>query len=181
MSVIFDNFEQLWHEELVTISLLKQGNHEKGELKRRIREIQKQRLSSFSPHSDSAYDYWLRALKNRRIIIEESKMLNLTNLGRWIANGNAGSLQVRNQFAYLICDKCSSHAQVVLRTPLTNTLRVNSKGNPFMDVRCPECGSVSSQHNLGSIANKEQFIDFYNQALAELGKFIKVVGIPIWG
>lgn len=179
MTIISTEIDPLWHEELLTISLLNQGSCHKSELKNRIRHAQETRVAPFKAHSESAYTYWFRALKNRGIVIEEGKILSLTNLGRWIAAGNVGTLFVRNQFAYLACDKCSNYSRIVLRTPLMDTLTSNSKGAPFVDVRCPDCGSLSSRHNLGSIASQGLLTNFYNQALADLGKFATVVGTPI--
>lgn len=168
--------DEVWHEELLTIRLLNQGDRDKSELKKEIRRIQETKVAPFAPHSDSAYNYWFRALKKRGIIVEHDGVSKLTKLGRWIASSKPGTISERNAFAYLICTKCSSNARLefVIRTPLVHTLRVNSKGDPFMDVSCPRCGDLSEQYNLGGIANKSEFVDFYNQAVSELGKFVKL-------
>jgi len=42
-------------------------------------------------------------------------------------------------------------------------------------VHDPFCGSLSRQNNLGSMASKMEIADFYNQAFADLKKFIPVV------
>ncbi len=179
MIVSSEAIDPLWHEELLTIYLLGHGSCHKNELKKQIKKAQETKEATFSPHSKSAYAYWIHALKNRGIVTEESKILSLTNLGQWVAAASIGTLFVRNQFAYLACDKCSNDTRIVLRTPLMDTLTSNSQGDPFVDVKCPDCGSLSSQHNLGSIASKGQIAKFYNQAMDELGEFVKLVGIPI--
>ena len=179
MAVINTEIDPLWHEELLTISLLNQGSCHKSELINRIRHTQKAKVAPFKAHSKSAYTYWFRALKDRGIITEEDKILSLTKLGRWVAAGNMGTLFARNQFAYLACDKCSNDTRIVLRSPLMDTLTSNSQGDPFVDVKCLDCGSLSSQHNLGSIASKGLIAKFYNQAIVDLGKFVEVVGLPI--
>ena len=48
-----------------------------------------------------------------------------------------------------------------------------------MDIKCPRCGSLSEQNNLGGIAGKSEFVDFYNQAIVELGKFVRLEAYPI--
>lgn len=179
MTVFSEAVDPFRHEELLTIQLLGRGNCQRNELKKQIRKAQETTQTIFRPHSESAYTYWFRALKNRGIVTEEDKLLSLTNLGRWVAVGSVGTLFVRNQFAYLACDKCSNDSRIVLRTPLIDTLTSNSKGDPFVDLRCPECGSLSSQHNLGSISSQSLIANFYNQALADLRKFVTVAGTPI--
>ena len=174
LTVIVDSIDPLWHEELLTISLLNQGDCSRGELRKRIRWAQERKVAPFPAHSNSAYNYWFRALKQRRIIIEYNGILSLTNLGHWIAAGKVGGIAQRNQFAYLVCELCSNQVHIVLRTPLISTLRTNSGGNPFMDIKCPKCGKVTEQYNLGSIANREEFASFYNKAVAELGQFVKL-------
>ncbi len=177
---IFDfEINPLCHEELLTVHLLSQGSCRKSELINRIRNFQGTKVSPFIVHSESNYYYWFRALKKRRIITEESKILSLTNLGRWVAAGNVATLSVRNHFAYLVCDKCSNYIRLVICTPLMNTLISNSKGVPFVDIRCPECGNLSRRHNMGGIGSQGFIAEFYNQALVDLERFITVVGIPI--
>ncbi len=179
MTVISTEIDSLWHEELLTIFLLNQRSCHRSDLMNQIRHAQKTKVAPFKAHSTSAYHYWFRALKSRGIITEEGKILSPTNLGRWVATGSVGALFVRNQFAYLACAKCSNDSRIVLRTPLMDTLTSNSKGDPFIDVRCPDCGSLSCQYNLGSIASQGMITYFYNQALDDMEKFVTVVGIPI--
>ncbi len=179
MTVINTVIDPLWHEELLTISILNQGSYHRSELINRIRCAQETKVAPFKPHSESAYRYWFRALKSRGIVTEEDKILSLTNLGRWVAAGAVGILSTRNQFAYLVCDRSSSDTRIVLRTPLMDTLTSNAKGDPFVDIKCPVCGDISSRHNLGSIASRESIVDFYNQAFTDLKKFVTVVGTPI--
>jgi len=153
MAVIVDSIDSLWHEELLTISLLNQGDCNRGELRKRIRCAQKRKVAPFPAHSNSAYNYWIRALKQWIIIIEYNGILSLTNLGHWIAGGKVGGIAQRNQFAYLVYELCINQVHILLRTPLISTLRTNYRGNPFMDIRCPKCGKVTEQYNLGGIAN----------------------------
>ncbi len=174
MTIVSEAIDPLWrHEELLTIKLLSHGSCHRNELKKQIRKTQEK--ATFPPHSETAYAYWFRALKNRGIATEEDKILSLTNLGHWVASGSVGTLPIRNLFIYLTCDKCSNDTQIVIRTPLMKTLTSNSKDDPFVDIICPCCSSLSRQHNLGGIASRVEIADFYNHALTDLKKFVPVV------
>lgn len=171
------------HEELLIISLLRKGTLQRKELKERIRSIQKAKSASFEPHlpnqyhSNSAYNYWIRYLKKREIIAEDefNKVLSLTSLGKWIASSKLGSLFERNSFLEsFICKKCSALPNIVLLAPLLDSIdasRINAKGQIWVDLRCPKCRSMIT-HLLG-FSNGE-LVKFYNQAVAELGQFVKL-------
>lgn len=168
-----------WHEELLTISLLQKGALERNELKKGIRGIQEKK-ASFS-HSDSAYNYWIRSLKKRGILDERNRVLKLTGLGEWIAHSRLGTISQRNAFTSLICPNCSNNVSLefVLCKPLLDTLTANSKGVRFVDVRCPRCGELSQYFNISGIAKRNEFVHFYNKAVTELRKFVKLEALPI--
>lgn len=176
MPVIIDHIDPLWHEELLTLYLLRQGNCDKTELKKRIRYDQQTRLNFYPPnsHSNSAYDYWFRALKKRCLIVEYDRTLSLTDLGRWVVEGKVGGIPERNQFvANFICEECSSPDNIVLYIPLMNTMETNSKGAPFVNIHCHICGKLLQRCNMSGIAQASGFVQFYNQAVFELKKFVK--------
>jgi hypothetical protein len=119
-------------------------------------------------------------LKKRGILDEYNKVLKLTGLGEWIAGSNLGTISQRNALTSLICSNCSSvFLEFVLCKPILNTMTVNSKGDPRVDVRCPRCGELSHYCNISSIAKRSEFVRFYNQAVAELGKFVRLEALPI--
>lgn len=160
--------------------LLKDGPLTKARLKNELRTIQKKEFTPFQPHSDSAYNYWIKALKKRDILSEQNKILNLTKLGFWLVSSDIGSIEQRNSLLYLICETCKlTHSKLVLRMPIISTTQVNSKGDPFMDVTCPECGDLSKRVNMGSIAKETDFIRFYNQALVNLKTHLEITGKEI--
>jgi hypothetical protein len=168
-----------WHEELLAILLLQKGALERKELRRGIRSIQERKVSC--SHPDSAYNYWIASLKKRGIVDERDRVLKLTGLGRWIAGSNLGTISQRNALTSLICPSCSNSAllEFVLCEPLLGTTTVNSKGEARVDVRCPKCGELSQYCNVGGIAKRSEFVHFYNQAVAELGRFVKLEALPI--
>jgi hypothetical protein len=176
MTIVSEAIDPLWqHEKFLTIEILSKGSCHRNELKKQIREVQEK--ATFPPHSERAYAYWFRDLKERRIVTEKGKILSLTNLGRWVALGSMGTLLVRDEFVYhLVCNKCSDDIRIVLRIPLIDRLKPNS----FIDIRCRVCDSLSKQHNLGSMGSQWGIADFYNEALADLKKFVPgVVGKSI--
>jgi hypothetical protein len=179
MTVISEVKDSFWHEELLTIQILNHGSCHRNELNKQIRKAQETKQATFPPHSTSSYNSCFRALKNRGIVNEEGKILSLTNLGRWVAAGSVGTLFVRNEFANLACDKCSNDVRIVLRTPFMDTLTSNSQDDPFIDVKCLDCGSLSSQVNLGYMASKGLVAKLYNQAFDDMGKFVTVAGLHI--
>jgi len=68
--------DEIWHEEELTVKLLKEGKLSRDELRKRIRSRQERILGD--SHSDGAYNYWIRHLKKRGIIEEFNKELSLT-------------------------------------------------------------------------------------------------------
>jgi hypothetical protein len=177
MGVIIE-VDGIWHEADLIVLLLQKQRLGRKELKAKLRNVQqgmeKEGRVAWGPHSYSAYNYWIKSLKESMIIDENNRVLSLTGLGRWIASSALGNIHQRDSFAQLICEKCSTCNDIVLCAPIVSTARVNSKGAPFMDMRCPKCGSLSGQNNLGGIASEHEFVRFYNQALDELAKFVKL-------
>jgi len=171
-AVIFNDskWNEEWHEELLTISLLEKGPLHRSELKEKIRN--KQEGMDGPSHLDSAYNYWIRGLKERGIIKEVDRVLCLAWLGKWIAISKLGSLFERNSFLQnFVCKNCSSFSKVVLLTPLSDTIdpnKRNAKGEIWVDSKCPMCETMST-HHLGF--SKCELIKFYNQAVVELGQF----------
>lgn len=183
--IIFDDpkWNEEWHENLLTISLLKKGPLQRKELKERIRSIQKAKSATFGPHlpnqyhTYSNYDRWIRDLIKRGIIEEDNRVLSLTSLGKWIASSQLGSLWERHSFLESsVCKKCSNllNLDIVLLAPVLNTIdvnRINRKGEIWVERRCPKCKSVSIQL---SGFSKGELVKFYNQAVAELKQFVKL-------
>lgn len=160
-----------WHEEYLLITLLQKEDLDRKEVRERIKDIQKKKMAPFEPHSNSAYNYWIRSLKKRFIIDEQRQILSLTGLGKWIASSKLGDIFNRNAFVYLMCDKCTNRLYKALRTPLPDTIELNAKGDFFMDIKCPNCGSIEHRWGLSSIVGKEHITDFYNQAIEELEQY----------
>ncbi|MCD6297296.1 MAG: hypothetical protein J7M30_09090 [Deltaproteobacteria bacterium] len=182
MSPVMSNdprWNEKWHEELLSISLLGKNPLRREELKKRIRSIQKERSAFFEPHlpnryhSYSNYNHWLCNLIERGVIEEDDGELRLTSLGKWIARSKLGSLFERNSFLKnFVCKKCSSPSNMVLLTPLLDTIdtnTINVKGQIWVDLRCPNCGAIAT-HHLGF--SKAGLDKFYNQVVAELGDLL---------
>jgi len=164
------------HENLLTVSLLRNGALSRSELKERIRRIQEAKWApDFKPHEYRTYDHWIRDLIGRGIIERIDNQLRLTNLGRWIANSDVGDMFERDSFLYtFICRRCSSYSKVVLLTPLLETINesmTNIKGEIWVDLRCPKCGIVSPQTKLWP---KNRFVEFYNRVATELEKYVSL-------
>ena len=165
-------------ERWLIIKLLKEGKLNRRELKERIRSKQKEEFARFGaePHTDGTYDKWIRDLKKRGIIQEFNKELRLTALGKWLANSNLDSLFGRDSFLHVfIYKKCSSPPDgVVLVTPLVDTIdesKINVRGLVWVDLKCPRCGTLFPQNHLRP---KDELVKFYNQAIVELGQFVKL-------
>lgn len=177
MGVIIE-IDGIWHEADLIILLLQKQSLDRKELKARLRNVQqgmeKEGRVAWGPHSYSAYNYWIKSLKKSKVIDENNRVLSLTELGRWIASSELGDIHQRDSFARLICEKCSNYNVIVFRTPIVSSTSANSKGDPFMDIRCPKCGSLSEQNNLGDIGSEHEFVKFYNEALDDLAKFVKL-------
>ncbi len=168
----------IWHEYELTIELLREGKLSRDELRRRIRS--RQELLLGCSHSDSTYNNWIRQLKKQGIIEEYNKELRLTELGSWLPSSNLGSLFERVSFLdRFVCKKCSSHLNIVLFTPLLDTVDKNSiniRGEIWVDLKCPRCGTLSPQNHLPS---KDELVGFYNQAIVELSQYVNVEGQTI--
>ena len=174
--VIIKGIDPESHENLLTISLLRNGMLSRNELKERIRRIQEIKWSPNSkPHAYRTYDKWIRDLIRRGIVERLGDQVKLTDLGKWIANSNLGDIFERNSFLdTFICKRCSSYSRVVLLTPLLETInqnRTNIKGEIFVDLRCPKCEAVCPQTHLGP---KNKLIEFYNRAVRELEEYVSL-------
>ena len=173
MSPVISNdptWNEEWHEELLSISLLEKGPLQRKELKKRIRSIQ-----TNEHHGDRNYDRWIRKLIERELIEEHDRVLRLTGLGEWITKSKLGSLFERDSFLEsFICKKCSRLPNIVLLTPLKDTINVNSinaKGQIWVDLRCHKCKIVDTH---GLSFSKDKLVKFYNQAVVELKQFVNL-------
>ena len=128
------------------------------------------------PYSDRNYDCWICNLIKRGLVEEDDRKLRLTRLGEWTAKSKLGSLFKRDSFlSSFVCKKCSSRANVVLLTPLLNTIDVrprNIKGEIWVDLRCPTCEAIVTY--VGLRFSKDELVEFYNQAITELRRFVKL-------
>ena len=172
MAVITNPCLEEWHEEYVIIQLLQKENIDRKEIKKRIRSIQNKRKDLCEPHSEDNYDKVIKVLKQRFIVDEHSRTLSLTGLGEWIAFSKLGDLFRRNVFVDLMCKKCTNRLEKVLCTPLPDTITHKAKGDFFMDIKCPVCGSVAPRWGVCSIADIKSFPRFYNQAIDELEHYL---------
>jgi hypothetical protein len=184
MSPVISNdptWNEEWHEELLTISLLEKGPLQREELKKRIRSIQKAKSARFKPHLPKKYhkyrnyDRWIRKLIERELIEEHDRVLRLTGLGEWITKSKLGSLSERDSFLEsFICKKCSRLPNIVLLTPLKDTINVNTinaKGQIWVDLRCRKCKIVDTH---GLSFSKDKLVKFYSQAVVELKQFVNL-------
>jgi hypothetical protein len=164
------------HENLLTISLLRNGMLSRNELKERIRRIQETKWSpNFKPHAYRTYDYRIRDLIRRGIVERLGHQVKLTDLGRWIANSNLGDIFERDSFLDMfICRRCRSYSRVVLLTPLLETINenwTNIKGEVWVNLQCPKCEAVSPQTKLWP---KNKLIEFYSRAVRELEEYVSL-------
>src|SRR3990172_2925083 len=171
MAVLNSVFPEKWHEQFSIIMLLEAGPFPRKELKEKLRSKQKRGIYfslGFEPHSDSAYNYWIRSLKEDGIIHEYGGKLGLTKLGEWVAKSHFGTVGARTRFVlYLMCSKCS-----IPLTRLPKPMEVSRSGNWFLDLQCPRCGQVSIRTNLSGVCDSGQFEGFYDQAVKELAQFV---------
>lgn len=175
---IISSDDSEWHEVAVILSLLKDGSLARNELYQRTRQIQstvESPIGTGPVHSPGAYAYWIRHFKTAGIVEEYGGILALTALGRWVAASQLGTVQERERFASLLCPQCSSASMKVIRNPLRDTCEVNAKGTLFMNFTCPRCGNLDVRHNLSGIAKKDDFLQFYNQAVMELRRYVSIV------
>ena len=174
MPVVLE-FDFLWHENPLIISLLAEGPLTRQQLYERLRERQrriKTPVGTGLTHSTSSYRYWINQLKAGRIVEEYERILCLTPLGKWVANSGLGTIFERERFTHLICQGCDR--PLALLMPLPNTTEVNAEGTLFMDFECPRCHSLHRRCNLSRIAEKDDFMDFYDRAAAELERTLKI-------
>lgn len=155
MAIIQGEIDPYWHESHLIILILNKGPLPKGELLKNIRQEQKKRTvlgEKDTAHSKSAYYYWLKSRKNQWVVSERGGMLELTPLGKWIANSQLGTFFDRDDLINFVCPKCIKPGDLALLKPLSDTAETNAKGRLFMRVDCPRCdysmerwgGSVSA-------------------------------------
>lgn len=176
MAVIKGYIDPFWHEEHLTILILNQGALEKPHLFERLAWEQASKFvlgERQITHSTSAYRYWIKRRKDQRLISESGKKLELTSLGKWLANSKLGTLFDRDGLVSLICPQCSKLGHLVLLKPLTHTAETNAKGRLFMDVQCTRCEYSVPRMGITETLSKSDFIRFYNQAVEELRGIVK--------
>lgn len=179
MAIIKGYIDPYWHESYLMILILNQGHLKKNELFEKITQEQKKRTvlgEKEVTHSESAYRYWLKKHQNHWIINDYGDTLELTPLGKWMANSRLGSFFDRENFIGLICSKCARPGDLVVLKLLPDTAETNAKGRLFMDVECPRCHYSEKRVPLSEALSQNEFTKFYNKALTELQKIVKVVG-----
>ena len=178
MVVIKGHIDPYWHESHLMILILSRAPLRKEVLFEKVREEQKKRTvlgEKEITHSRSAYNYWLNKHLNRWIINKGRDTLELTGLGRWIADSHLGSFFHRDGFlSNFTCPNCSKPADVALLRPLLDTAETNREGRLFMDVDCPRCGYRIKRTGISEAFSKDEFVEFYNKALTELHKTASV-------
>jgi len=173
MAIIKGKIDPYWHESHLIILILSKGPLPKNELFKRLNQEQKKRTvlgEKEIAHSKSAYSYWLKSRKAQWIVSECENILELTPLGRWIANSNLGTFFDREDFINFMCPKCTKPTDLALLKPLTDTAETNAKGRLFMRVACPRCGYSMARCGISEVLSKGEFMDFYKKALTELQK-----------
>jgi hypothetical protein len=174
MAKIKGEIDPYWHESYLIILILNKGLISKDELFKKIRQEQKRRTvlgEKETAHSKSAYHYWLKARKKEWVVSECENTLELTPLGKWIANSKLGTLFDRDDFVVnFVCPKCTRPAHLVLLKPLPDTAETNAKGRLFMRVDCPRCEYSVERQGISEALSKGEFMDFYKKALTELQK-----------
>ena len=173
MTVIKGNIDPYWHERHLIILILNKGSLVKDELFVKIREEQKERTilgEKGVTHSESAYRYWVKSLRNQWVISRRGDKLELTPLGKWIANSELTFFDREDFICHkcLMCPECSKPADLALLKPLVDTEETNRKGRLFMDVKCPRCQYSENRCPISEDLTKDQFISFYNNAVGEL-------------
>jgi hypothetical protein len=177
MAVIKGNIDPYWHESNLIILTLNRGSLWQDELFKTIKEEQQKRTifgEKEITHSESAYKYWVKKRENHWIISRYGDKLELTPLGRWIANSELGTFFNRADFVELVCYKCSEPANLALLKPLPDTAETNAKGRLFMDVKCPRCQYSINRLRMSEDLTKDQFISFYNHAVGQLQRIIEI-------
>jgi len=106
----------------------------KNELFDEITEEQKKRTvlgEKEVVHSRSAYSYWVNCRESQWVISEYEGALELTPLGKWIANSALGTFFERDDLVELICIRCAKPGDLVFLKPLPDTAETNAKGFGF--------------------------------------------------
>ena len=176
MPIIKGYIDPYWHERHLMILMLNKGPMRKHELFDEITKEQKKRIvlgEKEVAHSRSAYNYWVKRRESQRVISEHGSALELTPLGKWIANSALGTFFERDDFVELICNECAKHGNLVFLKLLPHTAETNAKGRLFMDLQCPRCQNHISRMPISEVLSEEEFIQFYNKALRELHGIIK--------
>lgn len=164
-----------WHESHLLIQVMDLGPIPRTELFRHIRQEQSKKKvlgeEGFT-HSKSAYIYWLKRLIAYRIAVERQGRPELTDLGKWIANSQTGTLEDRLSFiSGLTCPDCRrKHGFVAVLRLEKGTAIIDSKGRICMDTECSRCGQSHRRMSVCRGFSPDQFIRFYNQAVSELRK-----------
>lgn len=169
-----------WHEKDLMVLMLNRGPMQKKELLDELAREQKKRIifgQKDWTHSNSAYRYWLESRKRQRVISDHGSILELTPLGKWLANSTLRTFFERDDLLSLICGHCVASGHLVFCTPLMDTAETNAKGRLFMDLQCPRCSHYLNRTGLSEVLSKEEFSRFYNQALKELSGV--VTGEPL--
>jgi len=160
-----------WHERHLMVLILNRSSMRKPELFDRVRIEQKKRDvlgEKGQAHSRRNYDHWVERRTDQWVIVENEGTLELTGLGKWIANSRLGTFFDRDDFIELICSNCAKPGDLVFLKPLQGTSETNAKGRLFMDLQCPRCQNRISRMPISEVLSEEEFIQFYNKALREL-------------
>lgn len=176
MAKIKGYVDPCWHEAYLMVLMLNRGSMRRAELFDRIREEQKKRVvlgEKGQAHSKRNYGSWVKRREDQWVISERGGTLELTPLGKWIANSRLANFFERDDFIDLICSSCAKPGDLVFLKPLPHTAETNAKGRLFMDLQCPRCQNCISRMPISEVLSEEEFIQFYNKALRELHGIIK--------
>ena len=177
MAIIKGYIDPYWHESGLIILILNRCALRKDELFEQIAQEQRKRIvlgEKEITHSKSAYRYWLKKHKSQWIISEYGDTLDLAPLGKWIADSGLGTFHQRYDFVNLICPKCAEPGDLALLKPLPGMTETNAKGRLFMDLECPRCHYGINRMGISEVLSRDGYIKFYNKALTELQKVVKV-------
>ena len=184
MAVIKGRIDTYWHESHLILLILNKYPLRKDELFKIIRHEQKKRTvlgERGISHSKSAYNYWVKKRKNQWVISERGNTLELTPLGKWITNSKLGTFFDRDDFVHFICPKCSKLGDLSLLKPLPGKAETNATGRLFMSFQCPRCDHSADRWGISEVLSKDEFMNFYTNALTELQKIVRIAGIATGG
>ena len=165
-----------WHEKHLLILTLKNRSMRKHELFDEVAEEQKKRIvlgEKGVTHSRRNYKRWVGIREEQWVIGEHEGTLELTPLGKWIANSTLGTFFERDDLVELICANCAKPGDLVFLKPLPDTAETNANGRLFMDIQCSRCQNRVARMPISETLSKEEFIQFYNRALRELRGIVK--------